>query len=49
MDQRSPFFYVRMADGTKVNRTLELLPVQHWKQSEARSGVRMNFPEHLHS
>ena len=38
-----------MADGTTVNRTSGLFPVQHLRQSETRGAAHMDFSEHLQS
>ena len=36
-----------MADGTTVNRTSELLPIQHYRPSETPGGAHMDIPEHF--
>ena len=38
-----------MADGTTVNLTSGLFPVQHLRQSETRGAAHMDFSEHLQS
>ena len=47
--QWSTIYIQSTADRTTANRTSQLLPVQHYRQSETRGGAHVDFSRPLHS